>query len=143
MIVIDANVLIDALLERNPERRNLAIEFFNIIEGKPVYVPRIFIVEVLSIARRLGIELDHQTLLPLIEEFNVKSEGELFNLAVYVAENIHPKAVDAYYIATAILTGSILMSNDRIMVQNSRRAGINAFYLLMEVEELKQFLNHR
>jgi predicted nucleic acid-binding protein len=101
---------------------------------------RIFVVEVLSIARRLGIKIDYQTLLSLIEEFNVKSEGELFNLAVYVAENIHPRAVDAYYIATAILTGSVLVSNDRVMVKNSRRAGINAFYLLEEFEELKQFL---
>lgn len=143
MIVVDANVLIDALFERNPERRNLAIEFFKNIEGKPVYIPRIFIVEVLSIARRLGIKLDHQTLLSLIEEFNVKNEEELFNLAVYVAENIHPRAVDAYYIATAILTGSVLVSNDRIMVQNSRRAGINAFYLLEDLEKLKQTLNRR
>ncbi|ASJ01921.1 PIN domain-containing protein [Thermococcus profundus] len=140
MIVVDANVLIDALFERNPERRNLAIEFFRTIEGKPVYVPRIFIVEVLSIARRLGIKIDYQILLSLIEEFNVKSEGELFNLAVYVAENIHPRAVDAYYIATAILTGSVLVSNDRVMIKNSRRAGITAFYLLEEFEELKQFL---
>jgi len=111
-------------LRENPERRELAIQFFRLIEGRPVYVPRIFIVEVLSVARRLGVRLDYHTLMGLIEDFNIKTEDELFNLAVYVSENVHPRAVDAYYIATAILTGGILVSNDRIMVKNSRNAGI-------------------
>ena len=43
-------------------------------------------------------------------------ENEIINLAEYVADQIHPRAVDTYYIATAILTGSILASNDRLMV---------------------------
>ena len=59
-------------------------------------------------------------------------ENEIINLAEYVADQIHPRAVDTYYIATAILTGSILASNDRLMVQNSRKAGIQAYYLLEE-----------
>lgn len=54
---------------------------------------------------------------------------------VYVAENIHPGAVDAYHIATTMRTGSNLVSNDRILVQNSRRADTNAFYLLGELED--------
>ncbi len=143
MIVIDANVLIDALFEGNPERRALALRFFKLIEGRCVYVPRIFIVEVLSVARRLGVKLDYLTLMGLIEDFNVKTEDEVFNLAVYVSENVHPRAVDAYYIATAILTGSILVSNDRIMVKNSRNAGIEAFYLLEEFEKLEEYLSSR
>jgi len=140
MIVLDANVLIDALFEGNPERRKLALDFFKLAEGKPVYIPRIFIIEVLSVAKRLGVGIDYRTLLSLIEEFNVKEESELFNLAVYVSENVHPRAVDAYYIATAMLTGSILVSNDRIMVKNSRKAGIEAFYLLEEFNKLKESL---
>ncbi|MCD6372202.1 MAG: type II toxin-antitoxin system VapC family toxin [Thermococcus sp.] len=141
MIVVDANLLIDALFEGNPERRKLALEFFRLIQGRPVYVPRIFIVEVLSVGRRLGVKLDYHTLMGLIEEFNVKTEEELFNLAVYVSEKVHPRAVDAYYIATAILTGSILVSNDRIMVKNSRKADIEAFYLLEEFEKLEERLS--
>ncbi|WP_297506468.1 type II toxin-antitoxin system VapC family toxin [Thermococcus sp.] len=140
MIVLDANVLIDALFEGNPKRRKLALDFFKLAEGKPVYIPRIFIIEVLSVAKRLGVGIDYRTLLSLIEEFNVKEESELFNLAVYVSENVHPRAVDAYYIATAMLTGSILVSNDRIMVKNSRKAGIEAFYLLEEFDKLKESL---
>jgi len=96
---------------------------------------------VLSVGRRLGVKLDYHTLMGLIEEFNVKTEEELFNLAVYVSEKVHPRAVDAYYIATAILTGSILVSNDRIMVKNSRKADIEAFYLLEEFEKLEERLS--
>ncbi|AEO14027.1 type II toxin-antitoxin system VapC family toxin [Thermococcus sp. AM4] len=143
MIVIDANVLIDALFEGNPERRELALQFFRLIEGRSVYVPRIFIVEVLSVARRLGVRLDYRTLMGLIEDFNIKTEDELFNLAVYVSENIHPRAVDAYYIATAILTGGILVSNDKTMIKNSRNASIEAFYLLEEFEKLEEYLSSR
>jgi predicted nucleic acid-binding protein len=72
------------------------------------------------------------------------SEDELFNLALYVADKIHPRAVDAYYIATAILTNSIIIANDRLLVKNSRQAGIEAYYLIEEdcmvnrkIEELK------
>lgn len=115
--------------------------FFKLAEGKPVYVPRIFIIEVLSVARRLGVRIDYRTLVGLIEDFNIKSENELFNLAVYVSENVHPRAVDAYYIATAILTRSILVSNDRIMIKNSRDAGIEAYYLLEEFDKLRETLN--
>ena len=141
MIVLDANVLVDALFEGNPERRKLALDFFKMAEGKSVYIPRIFIIEVLSVAKRLGVGIDYRTLLSLIEEFNVKDENELFNLAVYVSENVHPRAVDAYYIATAMLTGSILVSNDRLMVKNSRKAGIEAFYLLEEFDKLRERLS--
>ncbi|KUH32069.1 hypothetical protein APY94_11175 [Thermococcus celericrescens] len=141
MIVLDANVLVDALFEGNPERRKLALDFFKMAEGNPVYIPRIFIIEVLSVAKRLGVGIDYRTLLSLIEEFNVKDENELFNLAVYVSENVHPRAVDAYYIATAMLTGSVLVSNDKIMVKNSRKAGIEAFYLLEEFDKLRESLS--
>ena len=72
-------------------------------------------------------------------------EDEIINLAEYVADQIHPRSVDTYYIATAILTGSIIVSNDRLMVENSRKAGIEAYYLLEKHEsainklkELKQ-----
>ncbi len=106
-----------------------------------MYVPRVFIIEVLSVARRLGVRIDYRTLVGLIEDFNIKSENELFNLAVYVSENVHPRAVDAYYIATAILTGSILVSNDRIMIKNSREASIEAYYLLEEFDKLRETLN--
>ncbi|ADT85026.1 type II toxin-antitoxin system VapC family toxin [Thermococcus barophilus] len=141
MIVLDANILIDALFEKNEERRNLALDLFQAIKGKTVYVPRIFIVEVVSIAKRLGIGLSLEELFTLVERFNIKEENEIFNLAVYIAENVHPRAVDSYYIATAILTGSIVISNDKTLVKNCKKAGIKAFYLVEEHKEALNYLN--
>jgi len=72
-------------------------------------------------------------------------EEENFNLALYVADRIHPRAIDAYYIATAILTKSIIIANDKLLVRNSRQAGTEAYYLIEEyytvmkkVEELRR-----
>ncbi|WP_457754436.1 antitoxin AF2212-like protein [Thermococcus sp.] len=74
--VLDANILIDALFEKNEERRNLALKLFQAIKGKTVYVPRIFIVEVISIAKRLGIGLSSEELFTLVERFNIKKSWQ-------------------------------------------------------------------
>ena len=95
----------------------------------------------ISIAKRLGIGLSLEELFTLVERFNIKEENEIFNLAVYIAENVHPRAVDSYYIATAILTGSIVISNDRTLVNNCKKAGIKAFYLIEEHKEALNYLN--
>lgn len=60
MIVLDANILIDALFEKKGERRKLALNFFSLIKGKKVFVPRVFIIEVVAVAKRLGIELNRR-----------------------------------------------------------------------------------
>lgn len=66
----------------------------------------------------------------------------IFDEAFKIAECIHPRAADAYFIATAKLTNSILITNDRIMVNNAKRYGIEAYYLIEDfdkaVERLKE-----
>ncbi|WP_290598010.1 MULTISPECIES: type II toxin-antitoxin system VapC family toxin [unclassified Archaeoglobus] len=44
------------------------------------------------------------------------------------------RAIDSYFIATAKLTNSILITNDRIMAANARKAGVEAYYLLEELD---------
>lgn len=56
MIVIDTSVLIDALFSKNPERFVKAVNLFKYVEGMPLYAPRIVEVELIAVARRLGIE---------------------------------------------------------------------------------------
>jgi len=46
------------------------------------------------------------------------------------------RAADAYYIATAKIASTVLVSNDRRQVASARRYGVNAYYLLEEYEEL-------
>ena len=95
---------------------------------------RIFRVELIAVARRLGFKGGRRDLLRVIEKLNLVGEDNIINVAEYVADQIHPRAADAYYIATAIVTGSMLVSNDKLMVRNSRKAGIKAYYLLEEYE---------
>ena len=134
MITVDASILIDALFSRSAERYEKAIGFLRSVEGLPLYAPRILEVELVAVARRLGYRAGRGRLLELTREFNLLGEEEIFSLALYVADQIHPRAVDAYYIATAMLTGSIIVANDRLLVRNSRRAGIEAYYLLKEYD---------
>ena len=52
------------------------------------------------------------------------------------------RAADAYFIATAKLTNSILITNDKIMARNAKKAGIESYYLIEEfgkaVKRLKE-----
>jgi predicted nucleic acid-binding protein len=134
MIVVDASVLIDSLFSSSPERYQKSLGFLRAADGLLLYAPRIFRVELIAVARRLGFKGERQDLLRVIEKLNLIGEDNIINIAEYVADQIHPRAVDAYYIATAIITGSMLVSNDRLMVRNSRKAGIEAYYLLEEYE---------
>ena len=145
MIVVDASVLIDSLFSSSTERYQKSIGFLRAVEGLPLYAPRIFRVELIAVARRLGFKGERQNLLRVVEKLNLIGEDNIINIAEYIADQIHPRAVDAYYIAAAIVTGSMLVSNDRLMIRNSRKAGIEAYYLLEEYEavlnrlkELKQ-----
>jgi len=115
-----------------------------------LYAPRVLEVELVAVARRFGYKTKREKLLQLTRKFNLLGEEEIFNLALYVADKIHPRAIDAYYIATAILTDGIIIANDRILASNSKRAGIEAFYLIEEydvvierIEELKKAIMKR
>ncbi len=142
MIVIDASVLIDALFSKEQKRYEKAVNLLKQVEGMPLYAPRVLEVELVAVARRLGYKTKREKLLQLTRKFNLLGEEKIFNLALYVADKIHPRAIDAYYIATAILTDSIIIANDRILVSNSKRAGMEAFYLIEEyntvIERIKE-----
>ncbi len=135
MIIVDASILIDSLFSSNVERYQKAVDFLKRAEKLPLYAPRILKVELIAVARRLGFKGGREDLARIAGKLNLIGEDEIINIAEYVADQIHPRAVDAYYIATAILTGSILVSNDKTMVRNSRKAGLEAYYLLEEYEE--------
>lgn len=136
MIVIDASVLIDALFSKNPERFEKAVILLKHVEGTPLYAPRVIEVELVAVARRLGYKARREKLLRLTRKFNLLREEEIINIALYVADRIHPRAIDAYYVATAILTDSIIIANDKTLVSNSKRAGIEAYYLITDYRKV-------
>ena len=146
MIVVDVSVFIDSLFSSNPDRYQKTIGFLKAVNGMPLYVPRIFRVELIAVARRLGFKGKRQELLGIVEKLNLVEERDIISVAEYVADQIHPRAVDAYYIATAIIMDSILVANDKLMVKNARKARIEAFYLLEEYDVLLNIverLKHR
>ncbi len=135
MIVIDTSVFVDSLFEKNEERYKIANKFLAEIGGLIVYVPKIFLVELLSVAGRLGIRITKDEIIDLISDFEIISEDSIFEFTLEIAEKVHPRAVDSYFIATAKLTSSILISNDRKMVKNARAFGVESYYLLGEINE--------
>ncbi|WP_367114311.1 PIN domain-containing protein [Ferroglobus sp.] len=66
---------------------------------------------------------------------NLLDEGVIFETAKDVALKFHPRAADAYFIATAKLTNSILIANDKVMVENAKKYGIEAYYLIEEFDK--------
>ena len=71
---------------------------------------------------------------------NILSEDEIFETAVTF--DTHCRAADAYFIATAKITHSVLVTNDRIMADNAKKHGIECYYLIEEfdkvIERLKE-----
>ena len=44
--------------------------------------------------------------------------------------------MDGYFIATTKLTNSILITNDKIMANNAKKAGVEAYYLIEEFDRV-------
>ena len=125
----------NSLFEKNEDRNRKATEFLKSIEGLTLFTPRIFILELVSVAKRLGINLSKKDIEELVADFEILSEDFLFDEAFKVAEEAHPRAVDSYFIAAAKLTNSVLVSFDRRMVENGKKYGVRAYYLLEELND--------
>ncbi|MEM5830255.1 MAG: type II toxin-antitoxin system VapC family toxin [Candidatus Aenigmatarchaeota archaeon] len=147
MIVIDTSVYIDALFVHSRHRSQLAKNLFIIIQKENIEViePEVFKVELISQLVR-KVEEDeafkiYNSIITIIKIINIE---ELRELAFSIASKTGCRAIDAYFIATAKLTNSILITNDKIMAINAKKYGIEAYYLIEEfdkaikrIEELK------
>lgn len=95
------------------------------------------LVGVLSRLKRRG---EVKRVLDILNFINVVLENEIFEVAVDIAFETHCRAIDSYFIATSELTNSILISNDRIMVNNAKKYGIKAYYLIEEADKVSSEL---
>jgi len=142
MIVIDTSVLVDYVFEEDVTRNDIAKETLKLVKGLRVFVPRILLIEFMAVARRLGMSISKQDVVRLTADFVLLSEDTIFDEAFKIAEHVHPRAADAYFIATAKLTDSILITNDKVMANNAKRYGIECYYLIEDfdkaVERLKE-----
>ncbi|RUM32743.1 MAG: PIN domain-containing protein, partial [Archaeoglobus sp.] len=71
----------------------------------------------------------------LISEIDLISEEDLFDTAYEIAFLVKERAVDIYSITTAKITNSILITNDKIMASNAKKANIEAYYLIEEFDK--------
>ena len=135
MIVIDTSVLVDYIFEEDVTRNNIAKETLKLVKGLRVFAPRILLIEFMAVARRLGMTISKFDVIRLTADFVLLSEDKIFDEAFKIAECVHPRAADAYFIATAKLTNSILITNDRVMARNAKKAGIEAYYLIEDFDK--------
>jgi predicted nucleic acid-binding protein len=135
MIVVDSPVFVDSLFEGNEDGNRKATEFLNSIDNLIVYIPKIFLIELISAIKRLRISMSRKDIERLVAYFEILNEDFVFEEAIKVAEEVHPRAIDSYFIAAAKLTNSVLISCDRRMVENGRKYGVRACYLLQEFDD--------
>ncbi len=76
----------------------------------------------------------------VFEKINLLDEVVIFETAKDVALKVHPRAADAYFIATANLTNSILVTNDKVMANNAKKYGIEAYYLIEDFDKVIKLL---
>ncbi|WP_054839720.1 PIN domain-containing protein [Thermococcus sp. JCM 11816] len=135
MIVVDTSLFVDYLFEGNEERYQKASKILESIEGLTVFEPKVFLVEMMAVSKRLGINISTSDLEELTADFTFISEDAILREALDVAASVHPRAIDSYFIATAKVTNSVLLSSDRRMCINAKKYGVEAYYVLEELEE--------
>ncbi|WP_297421420.1 type II toxin-antitoxin system VapC family toxin [Thermococcus sp.] len=146
MLVVDTSAFIDSIIPvRGKEERNrLARAAISAAEvrGTPLLMPRLGVVEIISLVRRLtGKDRAVDLIMEYIEAKVLQvSEDWIFEDAKAIARKIHPRAADSYFIATAKKFNAMLISSDKDMVTRARKMGIRAFYVLDETQ-LNEYLN--
>ncbi len=138
-IVLDTSVYLD-LYMTNPERKLASREVMRRVSELTVYEPRIFLVEFSALLSRKSKEKPSRIIQQLLMEVNIIEESDLFDMALQLAPMTQGRAVDLYFIATAKLTESALITSDRIQALNARKCNLVSFYLLEEREECIRYL---
>ena len=134
-LTVDTSVLIDFFTKRYAERFEISKEFLKNARSKPVYCPRLILAEIIGVLVRYNVKLADLGYNFVIENFNLIKEDEIFDSVLKICRNTGSRAIDAYFIAAAKLTNSILIINDRIMAKNARKAGIEVYYLIEDFDE--------
>jgi len=101
-----------------------------------IYEPKLFIIELSGVLSRYKSKEEVMKHIRKIEDYiNLIEYDKIHNLALDISITTGCRAVDAFFIATAKLTGSILISNDKIQVQNTRKTNIKSYYLIKEYKK--------
>jgi len=143
MITMDTSVFIDLIFEYDSSRTLKAEDVLNTIQerGLEIINPIVFKVELAGVlTRKMQIDKVLEIIKDILSEVKLIPNPD--DLAFEVALKTGSRAADAYFIATAKLTNSILITNDKIMAINAKKYGVEAYYLIEEfsnaVEKLRE-----
>ena len=131
-IVVDVSVFIDRLFIYSDERSGRARDLFQIIdkEALSVFEPQLFGVELVAqLVRRKPREIARRLYEEIIDRVIIVEDID-YELLLDIALRTACRAIDAYYIATASLVSGILVSADKVMVDNAKNYGVEAYYIL-------------
>jgi len=131
LIVVDTSIWLDLFREGDLERIRLAEKFFEEIERLTIYEPQVFRIELAGVLARYYPRDEVERFVNNILN-KISLCKDLEEKAYKVALSTGSRAIDAYFIACASSINSILVSNDKIQVNNARKYGIEAYYLLKE-----------
>lgn len=142
MIVVDTSIFIDLIFEYNEKRTSDAETFFNFVQDTNMkqFEPNIFKIELISqLSRRLKENEGLKVYNKFIEGIEFTTTAEIFDLAFDIGFHSGARAIDTLYIATAKLKNSVLISNDKVQVQNAKNSNIIAFYLIDELDKALKY----
>jgi predicted nucleic acid-binding protein len=156
-VVLDTSVIIKSLLkppkhlprhiyERELETHRKCKAIMKQLKEKDylVYFPRAGLVETAAVLRRNGIEPGIvKDILEAIEKtFIVVREEQIFDKAIEVAMTEAPSGFDTYFIALALKTRALLVTDDEAMAIHARHLNIDTLLVRStEDEEIKEKLD--
>ena len=137
--VLDTSIVAKSILEppknlpsevykREIDTREKIRTILEILESQDytVYFPRAGIIEITSVLKRSG--LDKQIIMKLIESiketFIIINEELIYNRALEIAVEKAPSGFDAYFIALAAITNSVLITDDKPMAKHAKSIGL-------------------
>ena len=130
-LVVDVSVFIDRIFIYDEERSNRARSLFKLIDEKGfnIFEPQVFGIELASqLVRRKPQAIARKLYDEIMDKIIVVDDIE-YDLLLDIALSTACRAIDAYYIATANITSAILVSADKIMVNNARKYGVETYYI--------------
>ena len=139
-VVIDASLIIDLYAAPNEARALLAEEVTSWVMKSLVeaYAPKLLIVEVIGVLSRYLSDEEVDLVLNYFPPIKLIPEEVIYEEAIRIARKTGSRAADAYYIAVASIINGVLLTNDIKQVRNSRKANIEAYYIVEEMEKAKR-----
>jgi len=144
-LTIDSSVFVDSIIPKVKDRHDKSKNFIKLsVElGEDIFEPRIMLVEIAGVLSRFKPVEEIKEILSIAEFVEILPEEKIFETAISTAFDTHCRAVDAYFISTAKITGSILITNDKIMAKNASNSGVEAYYLIEDFDRIVHRLTGR